>query len=193
MTGDASKRRNRALDELVVLRCQAGDRPAFDLLVERWHPRLLRLVRRLTQEHEVGELLQEVWLSVFTGLGGLRDPAHFATWAYRLASNKSVDWIRRRQRDRTLERTVAEEPLAVLARAGMVSEAKSRDGHGDVALLRSGLSQLSPAHRTVVDMYYLDELSLAQIAEALSLPEGTVKSRLFHARKRLREHMEDSA
>jgi RNA polymerase sigma-70 factor (ECF subfamily) len=146
MTGDASKRRNRALDELVVLRCQAGDRPAFDLLVERWHPQLVRLVRRLTQEHEVGELLQEVWLSVFTGLGGLRDPAHFATWAYRLASNKSVDWIRRRQRDRTLERTVAEEPLAVLARAGMVSEAKSRDGHGDVALLRSGLSQLSPAH-----------------------------------------------
>ena len=188
----ATTQQERALEELLVLRCQARDRAALDLLVERWHPRLLRLVRRLTQEHDVEEVVQEVWLSIVRGLHGLRDPAHFASWAYRLASNKCVDWIRRRQRDRGLDRQVAEQPLAVLSRAGAVSEAEPPDDETTIRAMRAGFAELSSAHRTVVEMHYLDQLPLGHIAKALGIPRGTVKSRLFHARKRLRRHLEDS-
>ena len=189
----ATTREERALEELLVLRCQARDRAALDLLVERWHPRLLRLVRRLTQEHDVDEVVQEIWLSIVRGLQGLRDPAHFASWAYRLASNKCVDWIRGRQRDRGLGRQMAEQPLAVLSRAGVISEAEPQQDETTLGTMRAGLAELSAAHRTVLEMHYLDELPLAHIAKALDVPRGTIKSRLFHARKRLREHLEDSS
>lgn len=191
MANWATTQQEKAVDELLVLRCQARDREALDLLVERWHPRLLRLVRHLTQQHDVDEVVQEVWLSIVGGLQRLRDPTHFASWAYRLASNKSVDWIRRNQRDRDLDRQVADQPPAVLSRAGVISEPKTKPNKTTLGAMRKGLAELSPAHRVVLEMHYLDELSLADIANALEVPRGTIKSRLFHARNRLRDHLED--
>lgn len=81
------KQREQILDELLVLRCQAGDRAALDLLVERWNPRLLRLARRLTQSDDADEVVQEAWLAIVRGVARLQDPALFPSWALRIASN----------------------------------------------------------------------------------------------------------
>lgn len=88
---------------------------------------------------------------------------------------------------------MAEQPLTVLAWAGAcVGEAESQEHDADLVKVRAQLQELPPPHRVVLEMHYLEELSLAQIAEALGIPRGTVKSRLYNARKQLREDLEDS-
>lgn len=183
------RRREQVLDELLVLECQNGNRASLELLVDRWQPRLLRLARRLTQSDEAGEAVQEAWLAIVRGLGRLDDPARFGTWASRIVVFKCADWVRKRQRARRLTRRVAGEPQAAMPEAGV-----DRPGAGgEVAVLRAALRRLPPSHRAILEMHYLDELPLAQIATVLGIPAGTVKSRLFHARKRLRASLEEES
>ncbi len=180
------RRPEQVLDELLVLRCQGGDAAALELLAERWQPCLLRLARRLTQSAEADETVQEAWVAIARGLGRLEDPAHFGTWAYRIVARKSADWIRRRQRGRRLAAEIAREPAADPAEPGAALE---RDEQ--IARLRRALREIPADRRSVLELFYLEELSVRQIARALGVPAGTVKSRLFHARKALRQTLED--
>ncbi|MCZ6507607.1 MAG: sigma-70 family RNA polymerase sigma factor [Acidobacteria bacterium] len=188
------RRPEQILDELLVLECQNGDRAALELLVERWQPRLLRLARRLTQGDEAGEAVQEAWLAIVRGLGRLEDPARFGTWAYRIVAFKCADWIRQRQRGRRMEQRVTAQPQPVASKIGVAETGADETGaEGDIAALRVALRRLAPSHRAILEMHYLDELPVAEIAAVLGIPIGTVKSRLFHARKRLRATLEEAS
>jgi len=180
-------RQDKAYDEWLVLRSQDGHAEAFELLVARWQPRLLRYARRLLASErgaaDAGhEAVQEAWLAIVRGLGRLQDPARFRTWAYRIVSRRCIDRFRRRHRDRQLTEAVARE-AARDASEGSPAEAPD---HG----LRAALRRLDPMHRCVLELRYLDGLNVREVAEALDIPVGTAKSRLFHARKRLKRTME---
>jgi RNA polymerase sigma-70 factor (ECF subfamily) len=178
------KRRDvqRIEDELLVLDAQAGDARAQRLLFERWNPRLFRHARRLLGEAEAArEVAQEAWLAIVRGLVRLEDPARFPAWAYRIVTHKAADLIRQRRRR-----------PAGMADAGAVPapEVEPGAGHDELAQLRRALRRLSPDHRAVVSLFYLEQLSIHEIAHALAIPAGTVKSRLFHARKQLQAELE---
>lgn len=180
-------RQDKACDEWLVLRSQDGDAEAFGLLVARWQPRLLRHARRLlgagSQEADAAhEAVQEAWLAIVRGMGRLEDPARFRTWTYRIVSRRCVDRFRRRHRDRQLTETVAREA----ARDAPKGPPPDSPDHGLCAALR----RLDPMHRCVLELRYLDGLNVREVAEALGIPVGTVKSRLFHARDRLKRAME---
>lgn len=183
------KRREQILDELLVLRSQGGDQIAFEHLARRWQPRFLKLARRLTQSPDAGEVVQEAWLAIVRGLKRLDDPARFGTWALRIVAHKSTDWIRNRQKDRSLTDRIAREP-----QTGSDTSAHEELAIAEgIARLRRALPGLSGDHRTVLDLFYLHRLSVRAISYKLSLSPGTVKSRLFHARKTLRATLEESS
>lgn len=173
-------------DELLVLRCQEGDADALRTLIDRWQPRLGRLAWRLTGEREAArDLVQDAWLAIVRGLNRLDDPARFRSWAYRIVSNKCADWIRRR----LVERSVAKD-LRDAAVSASDDSSNERDSADEVARMRDALTKLPGEQRAILSLHYLDGMCVAEIARTLEVPAGTVKSRLYHARNRLKQTLE---
>jgi len=169
-------------DQWLVLRIQDGDQSALTELVERWQPRLYRqAVRLVEQPSEAEEVVQAAWLAIVRGISRLQDPACFRRWAYRIVTNKCADWIRARQRQRVISRKLTEEPA---------ERPHAEDSQDDIALLRQALRQLCSEQRATLSLFYLEGMSLEEVSQVLSLPVGTVKSRLYYARRELKQILE---
>jgi len=175
------------LDELLLLRCQSGDAAALEQLAVRWNRRFLGLAYRLTGEAEAAkDVVQEAWVAVVRGLVRLQDPARFRAWAYQIVHRKAVDRIRRRSRRRALSERLAKEPAPTSTSEPdpALTEAVPR--------LRRAMEKLRPDRRAMLRMFYSDGMTTREIAETLVIPEGTVKTRLFHTRKQLKTLLEES-
>ena len=174
--------REEVVDDLLVLAAQAGDAAAFERLATRWHPRLFRHARRLTGDADgARDAAQEAWVAIVRSLRRLRDPAMFGPWALRITGRRCADWIAHRRQAR-----------ARAAASGPPAEPASQPGPDTVDLLRvrDALRRVDRSDRLLLAMFYLEGFSVAEIAHACSVPPGTVKSRLFHARERLRAALE---
>ena len=175
----------RINDELLVLRAQEGAVEALGELIERWQDRLWRLAWRLTDDEQAAwDVLQEAWIVVSRRIGRLADPAAFPAWAYRITSNKSRDWIRRRRRMRSADEAYGERWL---------ESENGQDTGRPCADLREALAELPGHDRAILSFRYEDGFNTAEIAEILGIPPGTVKSRLHHARLRLRRFLEEDS
>jgi RNA polymerase sigma factor (sigma-70 family) len=160
-------------DQLLVMDAQDGDAQAMEKLVGRWQKRLWLHTFRLTADHHAAwDITQQSWLGVIKGLRKLHDPASFRAWAYRITTNKSLDWLQRRK-------TAPQTGLGVM----QTLQEEQNEHTGIVELLQ----KLDAKKRTVVSLFYFEELSVFEIAEALRIPPRTVKSRLAGARKELKE------
>jgi RNA polymerase sigma factor (sigma-70 family) len=175
-------KRERVVDEMLVLAAQSGQVEAFDLLATRWHPRLLRHARRLTGDPDgAQEVVQESWVAIARGLRRLHDTAAFTAWALRIVSRRCSEWIARRQQTRRQHTALDAEPEL----------AAPTDARNDnLARVRDAIRHLDREPRALLAMFYIEGLSVAEIARVLEIPSGTVKSRLFHAREKLRAAME---
>lgn len=173
-------------DELLVLQSQDGDGEALKTLIARWQPRLVRLAWRLTAEREAArDVVQDSWLAIVRGLRRLDDPARFRSWACRIVSNKCADWTRRR----VVQRAVTEE-LQNEAETAYENPSNLESSLSEVDLLRTALRKLPDEQRVILSLHYLDGMGVAEISRVLSVPHGTVKSRLHHARNRLKQTLE---
>jgi RNA polymerase sigma-70 factor (ECF subfamily) len=173
----------RVLDEYLVLLARDGSREAFDHLVRRWMPRLVRYTTRTMGEPELArDIAQETWVAVIRGLKRLDDTSQFRAWLYRVAHRKCVDAIRGNQRHRRLIARAQAEPEEQTSAS---SPASTRE----IAGLAGAISQLPPEQRDVVHLFYGEELSIAEVAAVLKVPGGTVKSRLHHARETLKKQL----
>lgn len=164
-----------------VLRAQAGDREAFDEILQTIQHPLYRYLRNVTGVDEAEDLLQETLLQVYRKLHWLRDPELLIPWAFRIASRVAFRRLRRRRR---LSESQLDTDLAL--EAPLVHDPSA------VSMIEGRLSQVSPASRAVLTLHYLEELTLQEIAEILELPTGTVKSRLAYGLRQLRIAMEAS-
>ncbi len=120
---------------------------------------------------ELDDLVQETFIKVWQGLPGFRHGSQLRTWIYRIAANTALDQCRRNARNRTVPEE-ADPPGG----SGGEAEILYRD------LVRKGMQTLSPEHRAVLTLCLFEELSVKEAAEALEVPEGTVKSRLHYAK-----------
>ncbi len=167
------------LDEYLVLCAQDGQSIALEALVDRWQARLLRHARRLLgDDAPARDAVQESWISMVKGLRRLDDPARFRAWAFRIVTRRCADVQRGEARRRQIERQ-AERP-------------KQPAPAPELDELQRALARMAPARRALLSLHYLEQMPLREIAEVLELPEGTVKSRLFHARKELKEQLQRS-
>jgi RNA polymerase sigma-70 factor (ECF subfamily) len=177
----------QAVTELLVLRAQAGHADALSLLVRAWHARLERHAQRLTGHREAGrDVLQEASIDVARGLRSLEDPTRFGAWAYRIVTRRSALWVRQQERRRRHEQGTAAQSAA--RSPGSQRDAQQRaEAIDDV---RNALEQLPPRDQALLELRYLQDFSIQEIALALDIPAGTVKSRLFHARQHLKNQLE---
>jgi len=167
-------------DDLLVLQCQQGDVAGFDRLVRRWQQPLLNYACRLTVDRAAAQdAVQETWMVVIRGLVTLKDVTRFRAWLFRIASHKCQDQWRRHQSSQRFAEELQKQSEATGAPPGA--------GKTDID---AAFRRLPPESRTVLALMYLEDFSVGEIADVLSLPEGTVKSRLFHARQQLRKLME---
>lgn len=169
---------DRILCEVLVLRCQRRDPCAASELVALFEKPLLYYLRRLVRsEDDAWDLLQETWISVFRALPSLRDARALPAFLYRTARNHALAHLRHRDADFRLY-----EGLDAFQTGNEREPAFSAE---DAAAVHAGLDKLSLPHREALTLFFLQDLSIGETASVLGIPPGTVKSRLYHAKKAL--------
>jgi len=166
------------LCELLVLRCQRRDPRAAAELVAFFEKPLLYYLRRLVgSEADAWDLLQDTWMSAFRSLPSLRDARALPAFLYRTARNHALAHLRKRDADLRLYAAV-DAPQAS-------TDPEPTFTPDDAAAVHAGLDKLSLPHREALTLFFLQDLSIEEIASVLAIPPGTVKSRLHHAKKAL--------
>ena len=176
----------RLFDEYLVASAQAGGRSggraAMEQLARRWHPKLVGHAMRLTGEREMAEdAVQAAWGEIVKGIARLQDPRAFPAWAFRIVSRACAKEIGRAVQRRELAHAYSAEPQET---ASQPVEPSGGDR------LRFAIRQLPPGERAAIALHHFEELRVAEVAVALDVPVGTVKSRLANARTRLRAILE---
>lgn len=171
-------------DEYLVASAAAGDRPALERLVARWQPRLIgHAWRVLGDADRARDVVQEAWMEILRGLHRLDDVAAFPAWAYRVVSRRCYRVFGRAAREpfEAEEAGLAQEPEAPAH--------QSADFTCDVDTVIGALAGLPAPQRAALALFHLEDMSVAEIAIALDVPPGTVKTRLMHARRKLRARL----
>lgn len=169
-------------DEELLLRIAAGDRLAMRVLFSRHQLRIHRFVLRLVRDETVAEdAVSDTFLDVWRQAGEFSGRSQVSTWLMSIARFKALSALRRR-RDVGLD----EEWVGTIEDEADTPEVVSQKADKGAAI-RLCMDRLSPEHREVLDLVYYHEASVEEVAEIVGIPEGTVKTRLFHARKKLAE------
>jgi RNA polymerase sigma-70 factor (ECF subfamily) len=177
------KSRSQIYDELLVIKCQQGDREALEELAGRWQERLWHYAYRVTgSESAAWDIAQETWLAIIKGLSKLKDSAVFPKWAFRILNNKCTDWLRKRRRQQQLD--------SELTKQRQSESHKKQNGNEETESLQAAIEKLPPDRRALLTLRYHEGFDVAQIAEILRVPEGTVKSRLHRTVNELRQLLE---
>ncbi len=170
-------------DELLAIRCQLAEPKALDELVARWHPALQRYVRGLLpSDDQSSDVLQDVWIGILRGLARLREPASLVPWMFSIARRMVMTRLR-------VKYATAEVPIADLDVPSTDAQDAEWEREVEWALVERALADMPVVEREVLVLFYLQELSLGELARVLGVPEGTVKSRLHRARRQLRTLM----
>jgi len=153
-------------------RARLKDRAAFGALVQHFSPRLFaHAYRLLGHREEAKDAVQEAWVEITRGLPKLRDDTAFMAWAYRITSRRCARQIDLNVKARAVE---AEAPEAAFE---------------EVSAVRAAIDRLKPVQAATIRLFYIEEMSLREVALAMDVPSGTVKSRLSKARNQLKTHL----
>ena len=171
-----------ASDEILIGRIAGGDRLAMQALYARHHVKVFRFVLRLVRnEASAQDLISEVFLDVWRQAARFEGRSAVSTWMLAIARFKALSSVRRRKEAQLDE----EEAEAIEDEADTPEVALQKKDTGEV--LRQCLAKLSPDHREIIDLVYYHEKSVEEVAEIVDIPENTVKTRMFYARKKLAE------
>lgn len=166
----------------LIRRAARGDAEAFRQLVEAYQTPAYRLAARMCGPDSAEDVTQEAFLAAWRALPEFRGDCRFSTWLYRLVSNAAIDCLRREKKHRD---TGDVDDLELPDGGPSPQEQAERSDTRDA--VRRALDRLSPEHRQVLLLRFMQELDYGEIARALNVSEGTVKSRINRAKSKLRE------
>lgn len=173
----------------VIRRVCAGDTDAFEALVTAYQKQVYNLaLRTVGNEEDAADMTQEAFLRAYRSLGSFRGDSKFSVWLYRLTTNICIDFLRSRGRRPTVSLTAAdedEEPQELDVADDRFDPVQSLERAELRRAVQRGLASLPEDYRRILMLRELSGLSYAEIGQVLRLEEGTVKSRLFLARKKL--------
>jgi RNA polymerase sigma-70 factor, ECF subfamily len=173
-------------DEVLIRRIAGGDRLAMQVLFARHHVRVYRFVLRLVRNEAAAEdLISEVFLDVWRQAAKFEGRSAVSTWMLSMARFKALSSLRRRTEAELDDETAG----AIEDPEDDPETALAKKGKG--AALRQCLEKLSAEHREIVDLVYYHEKSVAEVASIVGIPEATVKTRMFYARKKLSELLKE--
>jgi len=172
---------NQLRERILVSRCQAGDQWAFEEIVSTYGPRLrYYLLKQLGSPEAADDVLQDVWLDVYRGVVRLRRPDAFRAWIYRITRDRAFRVLRR-----------ARISCQLADAADLAAPDVEDDGFAaeDAQRVHAALDRLPPLYRDVLLLRFIEALPYDGIAQITGCPAGTVKSRIHHAKRLLRQEM----
>ena len=173
-------------DVALVLRLQEGDLEALGGLYNRYRLLVYRTALAIIRDERAAEdILQECFVRLHTYAASIDANRPLRPWLYRVTVNLAYDWTKRRVM-RPLDDVL--EWLSGLASAFPAPDRKAEEQE-TMRVVREAIAELSPLHRSVIVLFYMENLSIEEISQTLDLPVGTVKSRLHYARGRLRDQL----
>lgn len=176
-------------DTQLVAATLDGDNQSFGILVQRYQDRLFNTLLRFTgSRHDASDLVQDAFVQALTKLSSFRGDSQFYTWLYRIAMNLSLSQRRRKRPVASVDAAkeqVGEEPIDEVAgpETDLLRQERAQ-------MVQHALLRLGEEHRQILVLREMESLSYDQIGEILSVPVGTVRSRLFRARMQLKEHLQ---
>ena len=179
-------------EALLVADLLEGDTTALASIVEKYGKLAYRLAIQITKNHEdANDVMQDTFLKVYESIGSFRKESAFETWLYRIIVNQALNMVKRRERRRESSFSDANEIDLRFNLPGSSSYASSPHDDVEKKELQKWVTQavdsLSAKHRTVVILHEFEGLTHPQIATILNCSEGTVRSRLHYARRKLRD------
>ncbi len=176
-------------EQELVIRFQNGDISAFNTLVLKYQTRIAKLIyRHINDAETTKDLCQEVFLKAFKALPKFKRESAFYSWLYRIAMNCCIDFLRQQSRRKTValeELTGGPEELMLVSKYPSPSHLIEMEELGDI--ISKAVSQLAPKQQRVFRLRYDQKLQIKEIAVRINRSEGTVKTHLHHAHRRLRE------
>ncbi len=175
---------NADSDRRLIAQIQAGERDAFERLLDAYETRVYRLALRYTgTPSDAEDVTQEIFLGVYKSLGKFRGDSSLATWIYRVALNHCLEFRRKHR----LDSVSYDEELRLATMDWRDDPAQSADKGELSARIEAALQCLSAQHREVILLHELQGLTYQEAAKVLNVPVGTVKSRLSNAFRKLRD------
>lgn len=176
-------------EQELVTRFQNGDTEAFNTLVLKYQTRIAKLIyRHINDAETTKDLCQEVFLKAYKALPKFKRESAFYSWLYRIAMNCCIDFLRQQSRRKTVafeELTDRPEELLLISKHPSPSHLIEMEELGDI--ISKAINQLSPKQQRVFRLRYEQRLQIKEIAAFIKRSEGTVKTHLHHAHRRLRE------
>jgi RNA polymerase sigma-70 factor (ECF subfamily) len=168
------------LDELLLQSIAAGDKTAMRVLYQRHNVRVYRFILRLVENEALAEdVVNDVFLAAWRGAGRFQGKSQVGTWLLAIARHKAISALRHRSEPQ-LDDHMAEAAVDPLDDPETQADNKDR-----CEIVQKCLKRLSPRHREILDLVYYHEKSVREVAQIVRIPEGTVKTRMFHARKHM--------
>ena len=183
-------------DVALVKAAREGDMRAYDRLVQRYQERIYATVYHMTSNHEdANDLAQETFIKAFSALKSFKGDSSFYTWVYRIAVNKTINFLKQRKNKTSL--SLNDLDFNIENDPELVAFVSDRTPRRDIALaelqekLNKAMQKLSDVHRMVVTLHDIQGLSHEEIANIMDCNVGTVRSRLFYARQQLQAYLSD--
>ncbi len=189
LTKEQRKQDSRAEDSLLIQEALRGNDQAYQKLMDKYHDAIHNFIYRMVHDREqVEDLTQEAFIKAFASLKSFNEEFAFSTWLYKIATNNSIDYIRKKK----LQMFSIDKPIESKD-SDFTFELPDDSAEADKDLIRSqrarlirqAIDQLPEKYRKVIQLRHVDEKSYEEIAKLLRLPIGTVKAHIFRARELL--------
>ncbi len=175
---------DQSIDEKLVIAYKAGDKRALATLVKRWHKLFCNKAYWLVKDKDVAkDIAQDSWTVIIKKIDNLKEPKQFKYWAYRIVCNKSTDWLR--LQSKKYKNTIGYD-VEIASNDIEYSENEQLK-----QVLSKAINNLPTPQKAVVRLFYIESYSLKQIGDLLEISVGTAKSRLFHAREKLKKELKN--
>jgi len=186
---------SRKEDRQLIHAAIKGDQPAYKRLMKKYHDQISNLIFRIIHRREqVEDLTQEVFIKAFASLKSFNEEYAFSTWLYKIATNSSIDYIRKKK----LSTFSIDKPIAMEESDSTYELPDSTyepDKHiiqrQKIHIIQEAINQLPEKYKRVIIMRHSEERDYTEIAKALKLPIGTVKAHIFRARELLNKYLRD--
>lgn len=176
----------RVFDGLLVLQCKSGDKKAYSLLVKRWHQKFCKQAFWYTKDIDLAkDIAQDSWVVIFKKLHMLSDPNSFGSWALSIVNRKAIDALRKVTRGNKNLKDYYKDLKTKNNQYKTINDDTNTATNHSKLIIRA-INNLPENQQVVLKLFYVEDYSVLEISNILNVSAGTIKSRLFYAREKLK-------